>query len=508
MSIVILKNLQNKKIAILGLGIENYALVKFLIPLTPFIKGAKFDITICDARSKKELGERYKDIEGILGVGHPIGRPTPLIKWQLGKNYNKNLYEFDILFRSPGWPVNKVKSQKSLKSPNPLYQGGIIVSSPMKLFFELCPSKNIIGVTGTKGKGTTAYLIYKILKKTGKSVWLGGNIGVAPFEFLGKIKRNDWVVLELSSFQLEDMEVSPYIAVITNFYSEHLAPADPNNPNFHKTLKDYRDAKMNIIRWQRRGDYAVINKNFQFSPASPSEAGRAISNFQLNFKKLKSKIIYFGKSDLPSKLIGEHNKENIAAAVEVAKIIGIKNEIIRKAVAGFKGLEHRLEFVKAVKAPLVKGGWGVIKYYNDSFATTSESAIIALKSFPGPVILLVGGAEKNSDFRPLAREIKRGVYPVKSSKAGAPLQARRFNRVKFVVLLDGKATGRIKRELLQIKYPKDKIKLAQSMKDAVRIARSVAKAGDTVLLSPACASFGMFKNYKERGELFKEEVKK
>jgi UDP-N-acetylmuramoylalanine--D-glutamate ligase len=526
----VLKELQNKKIAILGLGIENYALAHYLIANYRRIPPRRdefneLDITICDKKNKRELGERYKKL-------------AKKVSWKLGKNYDKNLYEFDILFRSPGWPIDCREIREAMKkSPHtPFIKGGVIVSSPMKLFFELCPTKNIIGVTGTKGKGTTASLIYVILKQSFKSattngahanklkrnVWLGGNIGTAPFEFLNKIypapfgncasgtdssvvkrrgvKKNDWVVLELSSFQLEDMEASPHIAVITNFYSEHLAPADPNNPNFHKTLKDYWEAKINIIKWQRKGDYAIINKK------TIKQENNKTRNL---FQNLNSKIIYFGKSDLPSKLIGEHNKENVAAAVEAAKIIGIKNEIIKKAVAGFKGLEHRLEFVKKIKikSPFNKGGvGGFISFYNDSFATTPESAIIALKSFQGPVILLAGGAEKNSDFQPLAREIRRRVYLIKSSKAGSPPQAWQFNRVKFVVLLDGKATGRIRKELLKIKYPKDKIKLAKSMKEAVKMARTVAKAGDTVLLSPACASFGMFENYQERGRLFKEEV--
>lgn len=463
-------NLQNKKIAILGLGIENYALVKFLIANYRRIIGElrELDITICDKRSKKELGKKYKELVKYRNI-----------KWRLGKDCDKKLDKFDILFRSPGWPLKKIKN-------HPAFSGTKIkniISSPMKLFFELSPSKNIIGVTGTKGKGTTAFLIYEIFKKAGKRVWLGGNIGTAPFEFIGKIKKNDWVVLELSSFQLEDMEASPRIAVITNLYSEHLAPADPNNPNFHHNLRDYWKSKSNIFKHQKRDDKLVISYKL-------SVMGYV--------KKALAKKIIFTKSNLPSQLIGEHNKENIAAAVEVAKIVGVKDNIIKKAVKGFKGLEHRLEFVRSIKG---------VKYYNDSFATTPESAIIALKYFQGPVILLAGGAEKKSDFKPLAREIKRRVYSVKSSKAGAPPQTRPFNRVKFVVLLNGKATGRIKKELLQIKYPKDKIKLANSMREAVKMARSAAKAGDTILLSPACASFGMFRNYKERGSLFKQEVK-
>ncbi|MBI4779006.1 UDP-N-acetylmuramoyl-L-alanine--D-glutamate ligase, partial [Candidatus Falkowbacteria bacterium] len=318
------------------------------------------------------------------------------------------------------------------------------------------------GVTGTKGKGTTASLIYEILKKAGKRVWLGGNIGVAPFEFIDKIKKNDWVALELSSFQLEDMIVSPHIAVITNFYSEHLAPADPNNPNYHKSLKDYQDAKFNIIKWQKSGDKAVLNYELR------------ITNYELN---TKGKKIYFKKSELPSKLIGEHNKENIAAAVEVAKIVGIKQEIIKKAVAGFKGLEHRLELVREYKG---------VKYYDDSFATTPEASIIALKSFNQPVVILLGGADKGSDFKQLAEEVKR--------------------RCKFVVLLNGQATNRIKQELIRVSFLIDKMKLANNIKEAVVMARQKAGAGDIVLLSTACASFGMFKNYKERGSLFRKQV--
>ncbi|MDP2736669.1 MAG: UDP-N-acetylmuramoyl-L-alanine--D-glutamate ligase [bacterium] len=417
--------LNNKRVAILGLGLENLALINYILK-----HKIKCEITVCDAR--EDVKAKHAWIPACAGMTR--------IGWQLGKNYNKNLDKFDILFRSPGWPMSGAKS----------------TNSPMRLFFELSPSKNIIGVTGTKGKGTTASLIYEILRAAGKRVWLGGNIGVAPFDFIDKIKKTDWVVLELSSFQLEDMTVSPHIAVITNFYSEHLAPADPNNPNYHKSLKDYRDAKLNIIRWQRSGDEAVLN-------------------YKLN---VKAKKVYFKKSELPSKLIGEHNKENIAAAVEVAKIVGVKPEIINKTVASFKGLEHRLELVREYQG---------IKYYDDSFATTPESTMIALKSFNQPVIILLGGADKKSDFSQLAEEVKK--------------------RCKFVVLLNGQATPKIKKELLKIKFAENKMKLVNNIKDAVAVARRQAETNDIILLSTACASFGMFKNYKERGRLFKVEVK-
>ncbi|MBI4653129.1 UDP-N-acetylmuramoyl-L-alanine--D-glutamate ligase [Candidatus Kuenenbacteria bacterium] len=451
---------QNKKIAILGLGIENYALIKYLFqleadhPLGEKHK-VKYEITICDSRTKKELDERYNE----------LNKKNILINWQLGNNFNKNLEKFDILFRSPGWPLSKIKNQKLVPSET---EGSKIknFSNPMQMFFELCPTKNIIGVTGTKGKGTTASLIYKILKTAGKKVWLGGNIGVAPFDFLDKIKTTDWVVLELSSFQLEDMTISPRISVITNFYPEHLAPADPNNPNFHKTLEEYWQAKSNIFKWQNKKDKTILNYKLK------------ILNYKLNINT-NTKIIYFKKSELPSRLIGEHNKENIAAAIEVAKIIKIKQNIIKKAVANFKGLEHRIELVRKYQG---------VKYYDDSFATTPEATIIALKSFIAPIVILLGGADKKANFQKLAKEIK--------------------NKVKFAVLLKGDATLKIKKKLLQAGFKLKNIKLTDNIKDAVKIAKENSVAGDIVLLSTACASFGMFKNYKERGKLFKNEVKK
>jgi len=473
------QSLKNKKICILGYGIENWALVEFLLK-----KKIKCEITICDARGKKQLGEKQIITESgnesrdcLAGV-----RNDSLVNWRLGKNYDKNLKDFDIVFRVAGYPLFSSEIEKVKKV-------GVKISSPTKLFFELCPTKNIIGVTGTKGKGTTASLIYKILKSrvgTGHRhvhAYFGGNIGIPMFSFMDKIEKNDWVVLELSSFQLEDMDISPKIAVITNFSKEHLAPADPNNPNYHKTLKSYRNAKMNIIKWQKKNDKAIINLNLE----------SRIKNQELRAKKYffsnadKSADCYFVDNQhikihnslfiIHYSLQGEHNRENIAAAAEVAKLIGVKQEIIKKAVASFKGLEHRLEYVKSIKD---------VKYYNDSFATTPESAITALKSFSASIILLAGGADKGSDFKKFAKEIKK--------------------RVKLLILFKGKATPKIKREVLKTGFSKNKIKLTNSMQNAIKIARDNADEGDIILLSPACASFGMFRNYKERGMLFKEEV--
>ncbi|OGM89836.1 hypothetical protein A3J77_00540, partial [Candidatus Wolfebacteria bacterium RBG_13_41_7] len=331
----------------LGLGAENFALIKFLL-----MKRIKCEITICDTKSLKELTAKYKYLADKKNIS-----------WKLGKDEIKRLDGFDVIYRSPGWPVADPAIKEAVKL-------GVKLSSPINLFFRLCPTKNIIGVTGTKGKGTTSTLIYEILKASGRRAWLGGNIGIAPFSFLDKIKKNDWVVLELSSFHLEDIRFSPYIAVITNIYHEHLAPADPHNPNYHKSVKTYWSAKANILKFQNSHDRAIINRKLK----------------KRNLKYGHGKRIFFDKSKLVSKLAGEHNKENIAAAVLAAKSAGVANRIIEKVVASFNGLEHRLELVKTVNGS---------KYYNDSFATTPESTIIAINSFKEPVILIAGGAEKN-----------------------------------------------------------------------------------------------------------------
>lgn len=447
--------LKDKKIAILGLGIENEALLGWIIK-----HDIPCEITICDKRNEKELGERFSVLKGSK---KDKGRRGVDMKWKLGSGFDRGLENFDILFRSPGWPISCPGIKEVLKKKR------AILSSPMRLFFELCPTKNTIGVTGTKGKGTTASLIYEILKvnsqKSKVKSFLGGNIGVAPFTFLDEIKKDDFVVLELSSFQLEDFKVSPHIAVITNLYPEHLSAADPMNPNFHKSIAEYWRAKSNIIKWQKRGDVAIINDSLK---------GR------MKKEKRSGKVLFYSKSSLRSQLIGEHNKQNIAAAEAVAKTLKISPAVVRDAVSRFAGLPYRLQKVYE------KDG---VVYYNDSFATTPEASIIALDSFAkNKIILLAGGADKGADFKEFAKKIKQ--------------------RVKYLILFAGQGTDRLIKELVKARFDGDKFRLATSMEEALPVARKYAEPGDAIVLSTGCASFGIFKNYKERGRLFDQEAKR
>lgn len=439
------------KIALLGLGLDNQALLKLLLKR----KSAQ-EITICDKRPKELLTK----IENKTKVK---------IDYRLGKDFNKNLFEFDVLFRSPGWPIACPGIQEALKKESYL-------SSALDVFFRLCPTKNIIGVTGTKGKGTTATLIYQIIsdyfrnEEKDSKVWLGGNIGLSPLSFLEKIKPNDFVVLELSSFQLEDLKISPKFSVFTNLFKEHLAPADPNNPNFHESLNDYFKAKLNIAI-NKENKLLIVNQSLKEKFKTYEKV--------LSSEKLDKKIIYFQAGNLKTKLKGNYNQENIAAAVLIAESLKIPKSIYEKTVANFKNLEHRLELVTEKNK---------VQFFDNSFSTTPESTELDLLSFNSPIIQIAGGADKGANFKSLAKIIKQ--------------------KVKFLILFPGEGSKKIELELKKINFPTKQIIKVKSMNEAVEQAYRQSTPEDIVLLSTACASFGIFKNYKERGNLFKTEVKK
>lgn len=446
---------EEKKIGILGLGEENIALVKFLIN-----SGAK-NLTICDSKSEADLSDYLDQIQDLN------------LEYKFGPDYLENLDRFDLVFRTPGLPFLTKEIQELIAKK-------IEVSSQTKLFFDLCPCP-IIGVTGTKGKGTTSTLIYEIIKNAGKKVYFGGNIGNAPIEFLKKLTTDCIVVLELSSFQLQDLKKSPHIGVVLNIASDHL--------DKHVDRDEYVEAKTSIVCRQKKNDFAVINADYLTSIEFASMTLGQVYWFSRRksidngvWVKNKQEIVFEDEQGL-QKIIdtkdillrGEHNWENIAAASTASHLAGVDFEVIANTIKNFKGLEHRLEFVGEIDG---------VKFYNDSFSTTPETSIAAINSFSEPIIFLVGGSEKNADYKELGQAIDQ-------------------SNVKTVILM-GETGPRIKAEIRNqnIEIVSD----CQNLEQVMNKALEKAVSGDVVLLSPASASFGWFNNYKERGKQFKQYV--
>ncbi|MDO8466549.1 MAG: UDP-N-acetylmuramoyl-L-alanine--D-glutamate ligase [bacterium] len=398
------------KIAIIGSGREGKSVLKFL-----------------------KKAPQYRKAEVVV------------LDQQDGPDYLKELNSFDLIFRSPGVPYNLPEIQAAIKS-------GKKVSSATKLFFELCPAK-IIGVTGTKGKGTTSTLISEILKRSGKKVLLAGNIGLSPLEILPKVDAKTLVVLELSSFQLQDLDKSPDVAVITDIFPDHM--------DVHKDLEEYLAAKSNICNHQ-------VNPGvvFYFSDNRP---GAKIASLCLG-KKIAV--------NAPNNL----NKNRILAAA-VAKHLGCQEKVIATTLENFRGLEHRLELVTKK---------GMVKFYNDSASTNPNTAAAAVSTLIAetPVILIAGGKDKNLDYAPLADELNN-----------------HRDRIESLVLY-GENKAKISGSMREIRLP---IEQVRDLKAAAEIAYKTAKEMDSpvaILLSPGAASFDMFTDYADRGEQFKKIVRK
>ena len=437
-----LEYLKNKKICLLGLGIENLSLAKYLAR-------QGIAVSILDKRSSKELGDRYKTIKKIKA------------KFYGGLGYLDKISNFDVIFKTPGF-VGKLERKNNA-----------IITTPMELFFDLCPAK-IIAVTGTKGKGTVASLCHHALIHSNKKAWLAGNIGKAPFDFIDKLKSDHFVVLELSSFQLIDFKNRPHIAVVTNLFPEHLAPADPINPIFHRNLKEYYAAKANIFLNQKKENWLVVNKNNHHS--------------ENLLKKTKARVIFFkANNNLPRNphLIGRHNQENIAAACEVAKILKISPKTINCAIENFRSLKHHLEFIAEINS---------IKFYNDSASTMPQATLAAIRSFEKSVILIAGGINKGYNLEKFTKDLLKSPHPITIVLIGRTAKEL-FDYFK-------KMQSKLENRLSAAYYRGDK-----NIQEIVREAAAMAsKEGDIVLFSPGFASFDMFKNSKDRGEKFKEAV--
>lgn len=463
--------LRNKRIGIVGLSVEGLSTLAYF-------KKHNNPITVYDQRNLNSLPNSVqKDIE------------KGTIKGYFGNNYLDWIENNDVIVRTPGMPLWDEKLQKAIGK-------GVSVTSHTKIFFDLCPCP-IIGVTGTKGKGTTASLIYEILKNGKKDVFLGGNIGTAPLSFIDSLKPSSFAVLELSSFQLEDLRKSPHISVVLNITSDHLASQSQESPNYHRSHSDYTEAKQHIVSYQKENDFAVLHYDSQvakqlekitkaqvwfFSNRNEVTKGAYVIDDEVVVKTDSGKETVCKTNEVS--LLGKHNLENVTAAVTVAKILSIDSDVVKNTIKTFKGLEHRLELVRVVNG---------VTYYNDSFSTVPETAIAAIQSFSSPIILIAGGSEKKSDYLQLGEEIVKG-------------------NVKAVILI-GETAHRIKEAISKAGYRLNRklpiiIEGLSSIEDVVKRAQALGKKNDVVLLSPASASFGLFKNYKQRGKLFKEHVAK
>lgn len=433
-----------------------------------------------------QISERYKNKKiAILGYGvegqatHEYLRKHNLDAEILDKNndvdYLSKIKNFEVVFKTPG--ISPL-TPELVAAKN----AGVVFTSQIEEFFDLCPGE-IIGITGTKGKGTTSTLIFDILKAAGKTVFLGGNIGVPAISFLDDLQFDSVTVLELSSFQLQTLQKSPHISVVLNITSEHL--------DYHKDTAEYREAKSNIVSHQEGDDFAVINDDYDVSRnfAAKTRATKYFfsRNHQvegcyvndkdeilLNVEGEKAKIADF--SDL--KLRGRHNLENVTAAILASYLAGATPEAIAEVVKSFVGLEHRLELIAEA---------GGVRYYNDSFSTVPETAIAAIDSFEEPIVLIAGGSNKYSDYTQLGKKI-----------AGA--------KVKAVILI-GEMAEQIKSSIPE-SFSGEIVTGLTKMTEIVQKTSELAEPGDVVLLSPACASFGLFENYKDRGDQFKTEVGK
>ncbi len=452
--------LSGRKVAVIGLGVSNLPLIDYLYEL-------KAHVTVFDKTDVKDLNRTV--IRKITNYGMGMS---------FGENYLEELVGFDIIFRSPSClPTTPELIAEA--------QRGAIITTEIEMVIELCPGK-VIGITGSDGKTTTTTLISEILKAKEYNVFLGGNIGTPLFTKISEMTPEDIVVLEMSSFQLMDMKISPHIAVITNI--------TPNHLDKHSDMEEYIEAKKNIFKYQDETGLLILNYDNEITKSFESEAPGRVMFFSSKNKIPNGYIIDDNKikyceNGLRShildtkemKIRGTHNFENAAAAMIATKDF-VDTNTACETILNFKGVEHRLELVLETKER--------IKWYNDSVSSSPTRTIAGLNAFSlRNIILIAGGYDKNLDYTPLAKPI--------------------IENCKELILL-GATSQKIEKavkEELKNQNKKMKIHKCMDLRETVEKAKEIAVQGDIVLFSPASASFDMFKNFAERGKLFKKYVK-
>ncbi|GAC1391491.1 MAG: UDP-N-acetylmuramoyl-L-alanine--D-glutamate ligase [Candidatus Saccharimonadales bacterium] len=434
------------KIAILGYGSQGKSAYSYW-------NTHENQITICDSNTD-------------LNLPHDVDS-------QLGSDYLSNLDKFDLVVRTPILHPRDIIAANS-NSPKILKK----VTTVTNEFLRVCPTKNIIGVTGTKGKGTTSTLITRILENSGFTVHLGGNIGIPPLNMLeDSIKKDDWVVLELANFQLIDLKISPPIAVCLMVEPEHL--------DWHEDMAEYIETKQQLFKRQNPKDIAIYyGKNAVSQQIASASAARKKIPYLMSPGAFveNNNVVIDGNIICPThelKLIGKHNWQNICAAITTTWQITHDISALKQTLLSFSGLPFRLELRRELDG---------VKYYNDSFASGPPATIAALESIVDKKILLIGGYDRGLELTELVNKIKSYGDNIRK------------------VILYGASAKRVGTEFHLINYDNFEIMSEQTIEPIVRRAQSIATKGDAVLFSPSFASFDMFNNFEDRGEKYNEAV--
>ena len=451
-----LEEMQGRTVAVIGAGVSNTPLIRMLLR-------AGLKVTVCDKATRERLGDLAGELESLGAT------------LQLGPDYLSQIHTFDVIFRTPGLSPNTPELRRAVEE-------GSSLTSEMELFFQLCPCR-IIGVTGSDGKTTTTTLISEFLKEAGYNVYLGGNIGKPLLPDVDGMTPEDMAVVELSSFQLMTMEQSPNVAVFTNL--------SPNHLDYHHTMEEYTAAKLNIFSHQGPDDMAIFNydnditrslarqapgKSVLFSRKQRLEEGVYLRDgaIWLTNEMGSREVLPLADIHIP----GVHNIENYMAAIAAVDGL-VPDKCVRAVAQRFTGVEHRIELVRELDG---------VKYYNDSIGTSPTRTMACLDSFDQKLILIAGGYDKGVPFTQLGVEIAKKVK---------------------VLVLTGDTAPAIRAAVEEApEFADSGLRIIQTddLAGAVAAAHQEASAGDVVVLSPACAAFDQFKNFMERGRVFKELV--
>ena len=451
-----LEEMQGRTVAVIGAGVSNTPLIRMLLR-------AGLKVTVCDKATRERLGDLAGELESLGAT------------LQLGPDYLSQIHTFDVIFRTPGLSPNTPELRRAVEE-------GSSLTSEMELFFQLCPCR-IIGVTGSDGKTTTTTLISEFLKEAGYNVYLGGNIGKPLLPDVDGMTPEDMAVVELSSFQLMTMEQSPNVAVFTNL--------SPNHLDYHHTMEEYTAAKLNIFSHQGPDDMAIFNydnditrslarqapgKSVLFSRKQRLEEGVYLRDgaIWLTNEMGSREVLPLADIHIP----GVHNIENYMAAIAAVDGL-VPDKCVRAVAQRFTGVEHRIELVRELDG---------VKYYNDSIGTSPTRTMACLDSFDQKLILIAGGYDKGVPFTQLGTEISKKVK---------------------VLILTGDTAPAIRAAVEEApEFADSGLRIIQTddLAGAVAAAHQEASAGDVVVLSPACAAFDQFKNFMERGRVFKELV--